>query len=67
MIMTQSPKPKRPTDAELTILRILWEHGPTTVRQVHNILNEDRESGYTTALKLMQIMTEKGLLERDES
>ena len=65
--MTQSPNPKRPTDAELTILRILWEHGPTTVRQVHTILNKDRNSGYTTALKLMQIMTEKGLLERDES
>ena len=65
--MTRSTNPKRPTDAELTILRILWEHGPATVRQVHNILNEDRNSGYTTALKLMQIMTEKGLLERDES
>jgi predicted transcriptional regulator len=65
--MTRSTNPKRPTDAELNILRILWEHGPATVRQVHNILNEDRNSGYTTALKLMQIMTEKGLLERDES
>jgi predicted transcriptional regulator len=65
--MARSPKPKRPTDAELTILRILWEHGPATVRQVHTILNKDRNSGYTTALKLMQIMNEKGLVERDES
>lgn len=65
--MTRSSKPKRPTDAELAILRILWENGPATVRQVHNILNKDRDSGYTTALKLMQIMTEKGLVERDES
>lgn len=65
--MTQSSNTKRPTDAELTILRILWEHGPATVRQVHKILNKDRNSGYTTALKLMQIMTEKGLVERDES
>ena len=65
--MARSPNPKRPTDAELTILRILWEHGPATVRQVHTILNKDRNSGYTTALKLMQIMNEKGLVERDES
>ena len=59
--------PKRPTDAELAILRILWEQGPSTVRQVHEALNQDRASGYTTALKLMQIMHAKGLVERDDS
>src|SRR5262245_4742516 len=57
----------RPTDAELSILRVLWEHGPSTVRQVSDELNRQRETGYTTVLKLMQIMTEKGLLLRDES
>jgi predicted transcriptional regulator len=62
------PKPPRPTDAELSILRVLWERGPSTVREVHEVLNKDTEgTGYTTALKLMQIMTEKGLVERDES
>jgi BlaI family transcriptional regulator, penicillinase repressor len=57
----------RPTDAELAILRVLWSRGPSTVRQVHEVLSRDRETGYTTVLKLMQIMTEKGLVERDES
>ena len=57
----------RPTDAELAILRVLWSRGPSTVRQVHEVLSKDRETGYTTALKLMQIMTEKRLVERDES
>jgi predicted transcriptional regulator len=56
----------RPTDAELAILRVLWDRGPATVRQVHEAL-EARETGYTTTLKLMQIMSEKGLVVRDES
>ena len=56
----------RPTDAELAILRILWDRGPSTVRQVHDVLARDRQAAYTTALKLLQIMTEKGLVERDE-
>jgi predicted transcriptional regulator len=56
----------RPTDAELAILRILWERGPSTVRQVHEVLARDRQAAYTTALKLLQIMTEKGLVERDD-
>src|SRR6185369_6985704 len=61
-------KPKaKPTDAELAILRVIWRRGPSTVRQVHEVLSQDREIGYTTVLKLMQIMTEKGLVERDES
>jgi predicted transcriptional regulator len=55
------------TDAELAILRILWERGPSTVRQVHEALSAERPSGYTTALKLLQIMTEKGLVRRDDS
>ena len=57
---------KRPTDAELEILRVLWR-GPSTVREVYELLGETRTIGYTTVLKLMQIMTEKGSLERDES
>lgn len=57
----------QPTKAELEILQVLWERGEATVREVHQALQEQRETGYTTVLKLMQIMTEKGLLERDES
>jgi predicted transcriptional regulator len=61
------PSSPRPTDAELAILRILWDRGPSTVRQVHEVLARDRQgAAYTTALKLLQIMTEKGLVERDE-
>jgi len=56
-----------PTDRELAILRILWDQGPSTVRQVNEAMNKDENTGYTTTLKLMQIMTEKGLLIRDES
>ena len=63
--MNRPPAP-RPTDAELAILRILWDRGPSTVRQVHEILGLERQAAYTTALKLLQIMTEKGLVERDE-
>ena len=57
----------RPTDAELSILRVLWERGPSTVREVHDILSGTQATGYTTILKLLQIMTEKGLVVRDES
>jgi predicted transcriptional regulator len=57
----------RPTDAELAILRVLWERGPSTVRQVHDALASARDTGYTTSLKLMQIMAEKGLVTRDAS
>jgi predicted transcriptional regulator len=59
------PKLPRPTDAELAILRVLWERGPSTVRDVHAALQDG--TGYTTILKLMQIMTDKGLVVRDES
>ena len=57
----------RPTDAELASLRVLWERGPSTVRDVTVALQKERGTGYTTALKLMQIMTEKGLVQRNDS
>ena len=57
----------RPTDAELAILRVLWERGASTVRQVHEILAGTRDTGYTTTLKLMQIMADKGLVTRNET
>jgi BlaI family transcriptional regulator, penicillinase repressor len=60
-------KPPKPTEAELAILRVLWERGPSTVRQVWERLSPRQRTGYTTALKIMQIMYEKGLLARDES
>jgi BlaI family penicillinase repressor len=60
-------KPPRPTDAELAILRVLWQRGACTVRQVHEALARERPSAYTTALKMLQIMTEKGLVRRDVS
>lgn len=56
----------RPTDSELEILAFLWQQGPSTVRQVHDFLAKTKDAGYTTTLKLMQIMQEKGLLSRTE-
>ena len=58
-------RPRKPTDAELAILRVLWSRGPCTVRQVAEALG--RETGYTTILKLLQIMAEKSLVRRDET
>ena len=63
--MKKKSSPK-PTEAELEILQILWDSGPTTVRFVNDKLNLKKEVGYTTTLKIMQIMTEKNLLARDE-
>ena len=57
----------QPTEKELAILTVLWEQGPSTVREVHEVLNQTDQTGYTTTLKLMQIMTEKDLVTRDES
>jgi predicted transcriptional regulator len=57
--------PRKPTDAELAILCVLWERGPSTVRQVADVLG--RDTGYTTTLKLLQIMVEKRLVTRDET
>lgn len=56
----------KPTDSELEILTFLWQAGPSTVRQVHEYLSATKDAGYTTTLKLMQIMQEKGLLSRSE-
>ncbi|MGB7848964.1 MAG: BlaI/MecI/CopY family transcriptional regulator [Candidatus Acidiferrum sp.] len=57
---------RKPTASELEILHVLWERGPSTVREVHQALNEKRPMGYTSVLKLMQIMTAKGTVRRDE-
>jgi predicted transcriptional regulator len=57
----------RPTDAELEILKVIWRRGPSTVREVFETLGESKTTGYTTVLKLMQIMAEKRLVVRDES
>jgi predicted transcriptional regulator len=57
----------RPTESELELLRILWEKEPATVREIYDALNLQRPSGYTTVLKMLQIMTAKGLVLRDEA
>lgn len=63
-----SKKNIKPTESELAILQVLWEHGPSSVRFIHEKLAENKEVGYTTTLKLMQIMyCDKGLLTRDDS
>ena len=64
--MADKPTP-RPTDAELAILGVLWERGSCTVREVHEALSQSQDTGYTTVLKFLQIMTDKGLVVRDES
>ena len=66
MKFKRSSLPK-PTEAELELLRVLWEKGPTTVRDVHDAINLQRPVVYTSVLKILQIMTEKGLVEREES
>jgi BlaI family transcriptional regulator, penicillinase repressor len=58
---------QRPTEGELAILHVLWDAGPSTVRQVHEALGDRQQTGYTTTLKLMQIMAEKGLAHRQTS
>jgi predicted transcriptional regulator len=62
-----SIKQLKPTESELEILRVLWERGEATVRDVHEVLSKTKDAGYTTTLKLMQIMHEKGMVKRDES
>jgi BlaI family penicillinase repressor len=64
--MTMDSKPK-PTESEMEILQVLWEKGKSTVRDVHEVLENNKTTGYTTTLKLMQIMHEKGLVKRDTS
>ena len=63
--MTRSPQ--KPTASELEILRVLWVRGPSTVREVHDALSEKKSLGYTTVLKLLQIMTTKGTVRRNET
>jgi len=58
-------EPRRPTDAELEILTVLWSTGPATVREIHDLINRRRPAQYSTVLKFMQIMAEKGLVRRD--
>ena len=65
--MKKVPSSRKPTESELEILSVLWKTGPSTVRTVNEILNEKKDVGYTTTLKFMQIMTDKGLLVRDEN
>lgn len=64
--MAESNLP-RPTDAELKLLKVLWRRGPSTVREVFETIGETKQTGYTTVLKFMQIMSEKGLVRRDDS
>lgn len=65
--MKEQNKPVEPTKSELEILQVLWRIGPSTVRDVNNELIKVKDTNYTTTLKFMQLMTEKGLLTRDES
>ena len=64
--MPRSPS-SVPTEVELAILDVLWQHGPSTVRQIHDALKHERGTGYSTTLKMVQVMTDKGLLHKDES
>ena len=64
--MSEKPIPK-PTDSELEILQVLWQHGPSTVRFVNDQLSQKREVGYTTTLKILQLMLEKALVRRDDA
>ena len=61
------PASSTPTEGELDILQLLWQRGPSTVRQLYNALKDKRGTGYSTTLKMVQVMTEKGLLLKDES
>ena len=60
-------KTPHPTEMELAILRVLWERGPSTVRDIYEIVRKNRDSGYTSILKLLQIMIDKGLVTRDDT
>ena len=65
--MTRDKSQIKPTEAELTLLNVLWKVGPATVRQIHDVVSETQKTGYTTVLKILQIMHEKSLVIRDES
>jgi BlaI family penicillinase repressor len=66
-VSKSSGRPRRPTNAELNVLRVLWEIGPTTVREVHARLSASKPLAYTTTLKTLQVMAEKGFVTRDDS
>jgi BlaI family penicillinase repressor len=65
--MSNRSNGRKPTDSEVKILSVIWKHGPKTVREVYDLMSQKETIGYTTVLKFMQIMTGKGLLERDAS
>ena len=65
--MARDIKNIKPTEAELMLLNVLWQMGPATVRQIHNVISRTQKTGYTTVLKILQIMHEKTLVIRDES
>lgn len=65
--MADAREPNSPTQVELAILQVLWQRGPSTVRGIHNALKSERDTGQSTTLKMVQVMTEKGLLLKDES
>ena len=66
--MSAKPKPlPRPTEAELELLRVLWDRGASTVREIHEALSGEKDTGYTTTLKILQKMADKGLVNRDEA
>ncbi len=67
MVLPMKSSPQKPTSSELEILRVLWTRGPSTVREVHEALSEKKSLGYTSALKLLQIMTAKGTVRRNET
>jgi BlaI family penicillinase repressor len=67
MLLSMTRSPQKPTASELEILRVLWTRGPSTVREVHDSLSEKKSLGYTTVLKLLQIMTTKGTVRRNET
>ena len=65
--MSAKPALPKPTEAELGLLRVLWERGPSTVREIHEASGDEKETGYTTTLKILQNMAAKGLVQRDET
>ena len=67
MVLRMKSAPQKPTASELEILRVLWSRGPSTVREVHDALSSKKSMGYTTVLKLLQIMTAKGTVRRNET
>lgn len=65
--MSDTASRQSPTPVELAILQVLWQRGPSTVREIHNALKDERDTGYSTTLKMVQVMTEKGLVLKDDS